>query len=399
MGDIVLEFNHVWKKFRKGEKYDSLRDLIPAMAKRIFLGNNNDGLQEKEFWAIRDVSFQVRRGEALGIIGPNGAGKSTVLKLLSNILRANKGDIKIIGRISGLIEIGAGFHQDLTGRENIYLNGAILGMEKREINRKFDEIVEFSGLKEFIDTPVKRYSSGMNARLGFSVAAHINPDILLVDEVLSVGDWGFQRKCIEKMKSHIRDGVTIIFVSHNMQAVSILCPRALLLDRGSVVVSGQTKLVVRKYFKDNERQISKSSLRERVFIKEVKVFDENNKPASHFEAGEKAKISIEIVSRCDENEISVGVNLLDQNHYSVFNTSSERLGHGLFPIAKGDSLNLSFDIWLHLAQGTYYLDAFVKRYDFEKDLDTKYHAATITVDSDVGVRGTANLYPIFKIND
>src|SRR6202045_1411143 len=198
MSEIALEFDGVWKKFKKGEIYDSLRDLIPALMKGLFSSDDSE-LHKREFWALQDINFQVRRGEAFAIIGANGAGKSTALKLLSRILRPNRGHIIAHGRLSALIEVGAGFHPALTGRENVYLNGCILGMKRQEIARKFDEIVEFAGIAEFIDTPVKRYSSGMYARLGFAVAAHVDPDILVVDEVLSVGDIVFQNRCLEKM--------------------------------------------------------------------------------------------------------------------------------------------------------------------------------------------------------
>jgi len=247
MSDIALEFNDVWKKFRRGEKHNSLRDLIPAMTKKLFLGSQHEELKEQEFWALKGVSFQARRGEALGVIGPNGAGKSTILKLLSGIMRPNKGEIKVNGRLSALIEVGAGFHPDLTGRENIYLNGAILGMKKSEIDKKFDEIVDFSGVEEFIDTPVKRYSSGMYARLGFSVAAHVNPDILLVDEVLSVGDLQFQEKCISKMLSLKNAGIPIVFVSHNLQSIQLLCGRAILLKNGRIFKEGSVETVLSEY--------------------------------------------------------------------------------------------------------------------------------------------------------
>src|SRR3972149_3170778 len=196
---IVLELTNVSKKFRKGEYYDCLRDLIPAMAARFMRREKEDQLSKDEFWALKDVSIRVSKGEAFGIIGPNGAGKSTLLKLLCGIMKPNLGEIRVSGTLSALIEVGAGFHPDLTGRENIFLNGTILGMKKEDIKGKFDEIVSFSGLESFIDTPVKRYSSGMYARLGFSVAAHVDPDILLVDEVLSVGDYGFQKRCFETM--------------------------------------------------------------------------------------------------------------------------------------------------------------------------------------------------------
>ena len=193
----AVQVDHVWKKFRRGELHDSLRDLIPAVARRLLgRGPRSDALLEREFWALKDVSFEVQRGQSLGIIGPNGAGKSTMLKLLSRIIRPTRGDYHVHGRLSALIEVGAGFHQDLTGRENIYLNGTILGMSKKEIRAKEERIIDFAGIEEFIETPVKRYSSGMMARLGFAIAAHLEPDVLLVDEILSVGDAKFRHKCI-----------------------------------------------------------------------------------------------------------------------------------------------------------------------------------------------------------
>src|SRR5882762_615863 len=213
MTEISVRFQNVWKKFRRGERYDSLRDLIPAATRRLLSREKSVQLTSREFWALHDVSFQLRRGEAIGIIGPNGSGKSTTLKLLSRILKPDTGSVQVHGRMGALIEVGAGFHPDLTGRENIYLNGTILGMKRAEIDRKFDAIVEFSGLADFIDTPVKRYSTGMYARLGFSVAAYVDPDVLIVDEVLSVGDIVFQNRCLEKMNEIIRSGATVIFVS------------------------------------------------------------------------------------------------------------------------------------------------------------------------------------------
>lgn len=249
IADTGLDVQRIFKKFRRGELYNSLRDLVPALARRLMRRERTQQVDQREFWALKDVSFSVRRGEAFGIIGANGPGKSTILKLLTGIMRPTKGSINVNGRVSALIEVSAGFHQDLTGRENIYLNGAILGMTRDEIRRRFDEIVAFSGLEEFIDTPVKRYSSGMYARLGFSVAAHVDPDVLLVDEVLSVGDYLFQRKCIERMNSVITSGATVIFVSHNLREVAKLCQRSLLLERGQVQMIGATSEVIRAYYK------------------------------------------------------------------------------------------------------------------------------------------------------
>ena len=200
MSDTAIRIEHVYKKFRKGEVYNSLRDLLPALTGRMFQQEELSESDKREFWAVQDLSFEVKAGESFGIIGHNGAGKSTALKMLSRIMKPTKGRMVVSGRLSALIEVSAGFHADLTGRENIFLNGAILGMSRREIQSKLDQIIAFSGIEEFIDTPVKRYSSGMYARLGFSVAAHVDPDVLIVDEVLSVGDSLFQQKCVERMQ-------------------------------------------------------------------------------------------------------------------------------------------------------------------------------------------------------
>ena len=206
-----------------------------------------------DFWALRDVSFQVQRGDALGIIGHNGAGKSTLLKILTRSCARRSGSYVTHGRIGALIEVTAGFHTDLTGRENIYLNGSIIGMKRVDIARRFDAIVEFSGIGEFIDTPVKRYSSGMNARLGFSIAAHLEPEILIVDEVLSVGDYTFQGKCIRWMQNLLQSGTTVIFVSHNMDSVLSLCNSALLLDHGKVLAQGELEEGGGEYYNSGGR--------------------------------------------------------------------------------------------------------------------------------------------------
>jgi ABC-type polysaccharide/polyol phosphate transport system ATPase subunit len=254
MSEVAIQMDAVWKKFQRGERHDSLRDLVPAVARRILHGARPAGqLGADDFWALRDVSFEVQRGDALGIIGHNGAGKSTLLKILTKLLRPTLGTYMTQGRVGALIEVTAGFHPDLTGRENIFLNGSIIGMKRADIERLFDAIVDFSGIGDFIDTPVKRYSSGMNARLGFSIAAHLEPEILIIDEVLSVGDYTFQGKCIRWMQDLLKSGTTVIFVSHNMDAVLSLCNSAILLDHGQVASKGELTKVVGDYYKSGGR--------------------------------------------------------------------------------------------------------------------------------------------------
>ncbi|HMA02185.1 MAG TPA: ABC transporter ATP-binding protein [Gemmatimonadaceae bacterium] len=241
MSDASVSFRHVWKKFRYGEVHNSLRDLLPALGRRLIRRASRDDrrdLQSGDFWALRDVSFEVRPGEAIGIIGPNGAGKSTVLKLLTRIVRPTRGGCSVRGRIGALIELSAGFHPDLTGRENIYLQGSIMGMHRGEIAAKFDEIVEFAGIPDFIDTPVKRYSSGMHARLGFAIAAHLDPDVLIIDEVLAVGDAAFQQKAFGRIAQMREQQVPLVVVSHQLDRIAQLCTKAILLNRGRVVHSG-----------------------------------------------------------------------------------------------------------------------------------------------------------------
>lgn len=228
--------------YRNYRKYRSLYRFDDLQQKNRDVNHSEDVI-----WALRDVSFDVLRGEAVGIIGRNGAGKSTLLKILSRVTEPSQGCVRIRGRVSSLLEVGTGFHQELTGRENVYLNGTILGMTKKEVDKKFEEIVDFSGIHKFIDTPVKRYSSGMRVRLAFSVAAHLEPDILIVDEVLAVGDADFQKKCLKKMESVGNKGRTVLFVSHNMQAVTRLCTRAILIGEGRILKEGPAPNIVRSY--------------------------------------------------------------------------------------------------------------------------------------------------------
>jgi lipopolysaccharide transport system ATP-binding protein len=259
MSDLVIRAEGVGKKYHIGMMqagYRTLRDQLVELATAPARWLRRDNVHpDTILWALKDVSFEIHQGEVMGIIGRNGAGKSTLLKILSRITEPTEGKVRIAGRIGALLEVGTGFHPELTGRENTFLNGAILGMRRSEIERRFDEIVAFSEVEKFIDTPVKHYSSGMFLRLAFAVAAHLNPDILLVDEVLAVGDVRFQQKCLGKMESVSREGRTVVFISHNMPAVTRLCPRAILLDEGKVVMDGPTRDVISRYL-GADREIS-----------------------------------------------------------------------------------------------------------------------------------------------
>src|SRR5207253_2771530 len=253
MSNVVIRVENLSKQYKIGaakHRHDTLRDHLAESFKSLFGrdGHRSSGSgPEDTIWALKEVSFEVKHGEAMGFVGHNGAGKSTLLKILSRITEPTAGFAGIRGRVSSLLEVGTGFHAELTGRENIYLNGVILGMKKAEINRKFDEIVSFAEIEKFIDTPVKRYSSGMYVRLAFAVAAHLEPEILIVDEVLAVGDAAFQRKCLGKIDTVAKTGRTVLLVSHNMASVQRLCARAILLEGGRLRAEGSSHEILEKY--------------------------------------------------------------------------------------------------------------------------------------------------------
>ncbi|MDT3676188.1 ABC transporter ATP-binding protein [Microcystis wesenbergii NRERC-220] len=256
MTDTIIEVENLGKRYvldhqRQREKYTALRDVIAQGVKSALKGFGGKKTETKEeFWALKDVSFQVKRGEVVGIIGRNGAGKSTLLKILSRITEPTTGRVRLKGRVASLLEVGTGFHPELTGRENIYLNGAVLGMMRQEIDRKFDEIVAFAEVEKFLDTPVKRYSSGMYVRLAFAVAAHLEPEILVVDEVLAVGDAAFQKKCLGKMGDVAsKEGRTVLFVSHQMATIENLCQKVILLNSGQIIDQGKAENVISFYLK------------------------------------------------------------------------------------------------------------------------------------------------------
>jgi lipopolysaccharide transport system ATP-binding protein len=261
MSDVAIRVDRLGKKYRirhqRAERYKALRDVLTDNLHGLFRGRSTTAAPAAEdFWAVKDVSFAAERGEVVGIIGRNGAGKSTLLKLLSRITEPSEGRIKLVGRVTSMLEVGTGFHPELTGRENIFFNGAILGMRHAEIRRRFDEIVAFAEVEKFLDTPVKRYSSGMYMRLAFAVAAHLETENLIVDEVLAVGDAEFQRKCLGKMSEVARGGRTVLFVSHNMGAIRRMTQRCILLDRGQMILDAPVDKVIDRYLKQAAEGLS-----------------------------------------------------------------------------------------------------------------------------------------------
>jgi lipopolysaccharide transport system ATP-binding protein len=328
VGTIVFE--NVSKRYRLGA-LGTLRSTLAAMRTKPADGDN----AQRTLWALRDASFRVESGTALGLIGPNGAGKTTTLKLLSNITRPASGRVVVNGRVSSLIELGAGFHPELTGRENIYLNGAILGMRRAEIARKIDDIIAFAELERFIDTPVKRYSSGMYVRLGFAVAAHVEPDILLVDEVMAVGDAQFRQKCMVRMKELRAAGTTLIFVSHNMHMVNTLCDRALVLKDGQILFDGPSQEAITLYEQTWQRhhQVSTpvAAGDERVHISQVELLDGHDQPQRTFKHSECLKIRARILSTFPIGSPVIRVRLLAEDNTVVAMIATLHLRNALPP--------------------------------------------------------------------
>ncbi|MGB9714855.1 MAG: ABC transporter ATP-binding protein [Thermodesulfovibrionales bacterium] len=335
MTDIAIRVENLSKKYhigRKQDKYRTLRDTLAdafvspfRKAGKLLRGQATGAAElDETIWALKDVSFEVKQGEVVGIIGRNGAGKSTLLKILSRITEPTKGYAEIHGRVGSLLEVGTGFHHELTGRENIYLNGAILGMKKAEIDKKFDEIVAFAEVEKFIDTPVKHYSSGMYLRLAFAVAAHLEPEILLVDEVLAVGDAEFQKKCIKKMGRVSKEGRTVLFVSHNMLSITQLCTKAFWLENGQIKINGVTNEVVASYLssgiKGQAVWFNSSVLNSDLEVKFIsaRLLSSDNQPTGvvHFDEPFKVEISYEIIKPI--RNLSIAYQLFDSHGNLVF---------------------------------------------------------------------------------
>lgn len=350
----VVEVSELSKSYRLGVyTADTLvEDMKLWWSNRKNINSDKSNIQDERidkngiFWALRDVNFEVKQGEILGIVGKNGAGKSTLLKILSRVTSPTKGEIRIKGRVASLLEVGTGFHPELTGKENIFLNGAILGMTRKEITGKLEEIIEFSGVTQHIDTPVKRYSSGMKVRLGFAVAAHLEPEILVVDEVLAVGDADFQKKCLGKMEDVSKTGRTILFVSHNMTAVRNLCTKAILLNEGKIVYNGETREVVKQYLGgDNGNRVhfvyndNEAPGVENFKIKEIKVFAKNKSVGEPILMEDSVVIQIFHLRKESENRFDISLQFKGESGEILFSNGSGRLedpgyktGNGLLEV-------------------------------------------------------------------
>jgi ABC-type polysaccharide/polyol phosphate transport system ATPase subunit len=394
---IAVRIKQVSKKFRRGELHGSLRDFVPNLVSG-FVRKGTDALRAEEFWALRDIDFEIQQGEAFGIIGDNGAGKSTLLKLLSRIISPTRGFIEVKGRLSALIEIGAGFHPDLTGRENVFLNGAILGMSRAEITAKLDEIVSFAGLQEFIETPVKRYSSGMYARLGFAVAAHVNPEVLIIDEALSVGDWSFQRKCETRMKSLVSSGATVVFVSHNLGALSSFCTRCALLDHGTLLKIGRTDEVVETYL--NGQMTRQSVPATGIDIEEVRILrDAGSGSGALFREGESATVRVTLGSRIESRSIAVDVYLKDERTYEIAEIYLDILAGRTLSVEPSSRTVLEFRIHLNLSPGTYNVGCVVRNPELQVEYDRRFPVASFFISGNRSARGAANLFPQLTRNE
>lgn len=390
MSDVKIEARGIWKRFRRGQIHDSLRDLIPSLVSGTFKRRSDRELAPREFWALRDVSFEVRSGEALGILGRNGAGKSTTLKILTRVLAPTRGRYRTVGRVGALIEVAAGFHHDLTGRENVFLQAAILGMPRDEIARAFDSIVDFAGVEAFIDTPVKRYSSGMNARLGFAIAAHLRPDVLIIDEVLSVGDMAFQTKCVERMHAFKREGVAIVFVSHNMQALSGLCDRALHLD-SSVVRIGDARDVIAGFISDLSADGGGAETAA-MAISVTPLATEDGTPIEAIAPGTRVRQTLSLTPHeaLDDIRISLVVTR-STDGFPVFNTAFTPTDLGFATLEPGRTYRFDVGLTANLLRGQYHLGWHVVRNLSNERLAVLAPAGMLRVDEFRSSAGVAEL--------
>jgi lipopolysaccharide transport system ATP-binding protein len=394
MADAGVRFENVWKKFHRGEMHDSLRDLVPALVRRAAgRGPKREELAEGDFWAVSDVSFTVLPGQALGIIGPNGAGKSTILKLVTGILRPTRGYCTVQGRIGALIEVSAGFHPDLTGRENVFLQGAIMGMATTDITRKFDAIVEFSGIEEFIDTPVKRYSSGMNARLGFSIAAHLDPEVLIIDEVLAVGDFSFQQRAFGRVRELVNRNIAVIMVSHQLDRIAELCSDAILLDKGRIIRHGPAAECIAAYVLAPSRSAAPAARSDApVELHELKLPTDGP-----MRSGDRIRFAITgVIAPGGLPSWVEGVTVTvksAQNGAVVFSTSTARVGAKL---PKEGPFELIVGLQLNVPEGIYGLHVHI--WDRERGKSLPGLSGYLQVQAGPDFSGTVQMNPTMSVS-
>ena len=385
---VDLKFENVSKRYRVRQRNEAAGARNRLLRKLQSLRS-----RAEDFYALRDVSFDVKRGEALGIIGHNGAGKSTILKLLSNITVPSSGEITINGRLSALIEVGSGFHPELTGRENIYLNGSILGMTRRQIADRLDSIIDFAGVRQFLDTPVKRYSSGMYVRLGFSIAAHLDPDILLLDEVLAVGDAAFQEKCLKRISEMKEAGTTIVFISHDLGAVERLCDRVLLLQRGEIVTNGAPRQVIAEYqsvalSKSTSQEAEPMANQEKLAeVRSLSFLDLSGGEASVLHSGEPFRARLEFLAHARLTDVVFEVFFYSADGEQLCQFTTEVSGERI-DLRPGPGEVVFSGPGLGLLPGIYYTDVVIKERGSPKFFDwTQFNYTVLRVDPGKVVRG------------
>lgn len=390
MSKTVIKFENVSKKYHLGYmNFNGFRGFLPKIINRIISTQNNpfQNQTDDDFYALKDVSFELKQGEALGVVGPNGAGKSTILKLLAHTIEPTSGKIITDGKISALIELGAGFHHELTGRENIYLYGSIMGLRRKEIKEKFDSIVAFAELEKFIDTPVKHYSSGMYARLGFAVAIHVEPDILLIDEVLAVGDMNFRKKCYERLHEILSKGqTTIIFVSHDIYRVQALCKRTLFLENGNIRKIGHTPEVISYYYNEmNKAMILKDpKAHERRWgtgearITDVYLTDSAGKKTDTFETGSNIVITMNYSAAKKINNPDFRFIIQTSDGVVVVVASSSNSG-SIIEFIEGKGVAKCLFESIPLFQNVYMITVCISSLDGQVDYDTWINAARFTI--------------------
>lgn len=400
----AIRVQHVSKRFRRGEAMDSLRDVV-ARSLRHFRRQPTDatgrapGESRHDFWAVDDVSFEVNPGEAFGVIGPNGAGKSTLLKLLAGIMPPTRGEIDLAGRVSALIELGAGFHGDLTGRENIFLNASILGLSRRETAARFDDIVAFAGIGEFLDTPVKRYSSGMHARLGFAVAAHVEPQVLLVDEVLSVGDRAFRARCMDKMREFLRQGAAIVFVSHDLGAVQRFCHRAMVMSHGRPMFIGPAARAVGHYWEvsgEAPPQAAAPGASARICNLRLNGIEPGD--SAVFRPGDALRFEFDVRYSIEMVQPSYGLSLIRLDDQAVvFETSSARLNAAAPSAQPGESHHVCYEFLANVVPGAYAIGLHVREATGSHYAVYETHAVRIVIDGESTSGGPVYVAPRIAI--